>query len=215
MNLLEADSSILALKAAQKTFKKRFPGESFVTAAKKLDRKKCEPAVLRIGKSSKKGLRQDLVLLHARDINAMILFHEHIRPNAPAKVKTSRFFFNSMGSSLGKDVWYYLKATCKKAGVVDVTFGALRRALEVENFLQGSKVVSSHLGHTLDMAKEHYVTRDSRHAISAANRILGMIEDLAAEQEVQLCLFYWSQDSIHLLKPSSHPIISLPIPSGL
>ena len=45
MNLLEADSSILALKAAQKTFKKRFPGESLVTAAKKLDREKCEPAV--------------------------------------------------------------------------------------------------------------------------------------------------------------------------
>ena len=89
-----------------------------------------------------------------------------------------------IGSALGKDIWFYMKVVCLKAGIPAMTMGSLRRALEIENYLEQVANVSSHLGHSVKTAEMHYVIKDSRHSVKATCRILQIAERLAADKEV-------------------------------
>ena len=182
IGLLEANTAFAALETALTNFKTLHPQKKIFGAPRRLDREFCSPAVLPIGICSKTLTRQDLVLLRPRDVQALLNYHQIIRPNAPMEVKTDKFFFNSLGDSLNKDIWYYLRAICKPVGLPDITMGTLRRAIETENSLKESDAVSSHLNHTGKTADVYYIIRDPRHSVKAASDLLRIVEDLGEQK---------------------------------
>ena len=179
--LLEYQSTADALLQAFSRFKKNFPKEKIGRAPRRLDPSKCVPAVLPLKCSSKKGEPERLCVIRPRDIKALLYYCNYIRDFAPCNVSTDKFFITSKGRRLPKDVWYYLRKICERAGVrglKGVTFNTLRRAIETENALSDSSVVSTHLGHSSSTVQQYYVIPDDRHAVKASFQLLGLLEQL-------------------------------------
>ena len=87
------------------------------------------------------------------------MYHRYVRTNPPSEVKTTKFFFNTKGGQLGKDVLFYLRQTAMKSGIKGFTINSLRRAAETENalldnFPSDKTITSTFLGHSEATAKK-------------------------------------------------------------
>ena len=169
--LLEGVSTIAAINKAYTDFKFRFPEESVKNASRRLNRGKCVPAVFYVENSTKKNAKEGFALFRARDQLCLLNYYKYVRRAAPADVITSKLFFNSHGDALNRNVHFFLEKLGEKVNFsVPLTFNVLRRAIETENMLGdksilpgSSKAVSSHLGHSSQVAEEYYVREDDRH----------------------------------------------------
>ena len=171
MALLEGVSTIAAINKAYTDFKFRFPEESVKNSSRRLNRAKCVPAVFYVENSTKKNAKEGFALFRPRDQLCLLNYYKYVRRAAPADVITSKFFFNSNGDALNRNVHYFLEKLGEKVNFsIPLTFNVLRRAVETENMLGdksilpgSSKAVSSHLGHSSQVAEEYYVREDDRH----------------------------------------------------
>ena len=93
------------------------------------------------------------MVLRQRDVEGLLLYHRFVRSKPPCKLQTTKFFFNTKGASLGKDVLFYVRTISRKAGLKSFTVNNLRKAMETENDLSANsvdkKIVSDHLGHVM------------------------------------------------------------------
>ena len=188
LSLLEGDAFFEEVNAAFADFRFRFPDEEIGGCERRLDRTKCVAAVAKIPVSSKVGITEYVVVLSPRDQQALIQYFKLIRQNGPCKPETTKFFINSKGKALGKDVWVYLQKIADQVGINDLTFNTLRRALETENalhidpsFSANKEAVSTHLGHGELTAERDYRIDDGRQSVQAANQILFRLEQLGEE----------------------------------
>ena len=186
ISLLEGSEMFEAVNQAFADFRFRFPDETVSSMGRRLDRSKCIPAVAKIPVSSKVGVTESVVILSPRDQKALISYYKYVRPNGPKKPNTTKFFVNTKGNALSKDVWLYLQRIANEAGINNLTFNTLRRAIETENSLSLShlldtKPITSHLGHGEDTANLYYRIQDSRHSVQASHKILIHLEELGED----------------------------------
>ena len=92
------------LEKAVTKYEKKFPGREFVQKQRRLDRKFCVPAVLKAENGTKKGDVEYFALLNPRDIVALLLYIDYIRPYGRKPPKTDALFVTSQGESLGSNV---------------------------------------------------------------------------------------------------------------
>ena len=185
--LIEAEPAFKSLNQAYADFKFRFPDDDLSCAPKRLDRRRCVPAIIEIPVSSKVGRAESMCVLSPVDQLALLDYHRYIRKHAPTEVTTTKFFFNRKGQSLGKDVCFFLQKMTKKAGI-NTTFNTLRRAVETENVLNKSKpgssepsssaAVTSHLGHSESSAEKYYRIQDNRHVVQGSSETLRLFEEV-------------------------------------
>ena len=188
LNLLESAPMEKALAQSLGEYRKKFPDEDINKAPRRLDRSKTIAAVVRIPVGSKTGQPVDLVILRPRDQEALLMYHRYVRTNPPSEVKTTKFFFNTKGGQLGKDVLFYLRQTAMKSGIKGFTINSLRRAAETENalldnFPSDKTITSTFLGHSEATAKKFYFIEDERHVVKAASRLLFFLEDAGEKEE--------------------------------
>ena len=187
LDQLESEPTANALTQALGEFRHQHPDEDVQNASRRLDRTKMEPAIIRVPVGTKKGKPEDVCILAPRDQEALLSYHRFIRANPPSPVTTSKFFFNSRGTNLGKDVLYYLRQIAQKEGIKAFTVNTLRHAFEVENALDQEpldrSIVSAHLGHSKLIAEKFYLVRDKRHAVQASNRLLFFLENEGEKDE--------------------------------
>ena len=183
-------------------FRRRFPGVSMEETNGPVDRSKFVPAVLIIDESSKKGAGDHIVLLNPRDVLAMKLYGEFIRPNGPCRPTTDRFFINSVGGKLSTDVSDYMRMIADFAEIPDLSLTRLRRLAETENLLESSEEdvpnhsrlpqdvssATAHMGHSKPMAEKSYKIHDPRSAVRASNRLLYLLERAGDMIKVSLFL---------------------------
>ena len=176
-----------ALTQALGEFRQKHPDEDIQNASRRLDRTMVVPAIIRVPVGTKKGVPEDICILRPQDQEALLLYHKLVRANPPSPVTTSKFFFNSRGTRLGKDALYYLRHLAQSVGIKSFTVNTFRHALEGENALDhvplDRSIVSSHLGHSKRIADKYYLIRDERHAVQASNRILFCMENEGEREE--------------------------------
>ena len=94
-----------------------------------------------------------------------------------------------MGRNLDRNVWYYLRKIGERAGLKDLTFNELRRAVETENALSNRSVlpsaISAHLGHSAQTAKEYYIRPDDRHVAKTCYELLDMFQEIGEAEDVE------------------------------
>ena len=205
LSLLESEPTQKALSQSLGEFREKYPEEDIHNSPRRLDRNKMVPAVIRIPKGTKTGKPVDVVLLRPRDIEGLLLYQRFARSKPPCKVTTTKFFFNSKGSCLGVELYFYLRKLRQKLKLKGFTAGNLRRAMEIENGLDNDPSdtsVSDHLGHKISTVKTHYLKKDVRHAVRGANKVMSIFEDIGEEQEKKVSIIIWL-DSI--MTVSSHP----------
>ena len=185
--LIEAVPAVKALSIAFAEFKRKFPKAPVRSAKRRLDPNKSVPAILTVDRSAKKAIREKLAVIRPRDQLAMLQFFRYVRRAAPNDVTTSKFFFNSLGRALDRNVWYYLRKLGERAGLKDLTFNELRRAIETENALgnTSSLAISSHLGHSAQTAKEYYVRPDDRHVAKTCYDLLDMFQEIGEADDAE------------------------------
>ena len=179
-----------------KKFKTRHPEEDMRNGQKRLDRQKCEPAVMLVEESSKKSRVDHVVLLHPRDILAAKLYGKYIRPYGPKPPKVNSFLINSRGKKLGQNISRYLKDLGDVSEVQGLCFNRLRQLAETENQLDStdddvpmpSRIsdasrVTSHLGHSQSVAERYYTIKDKRSSVRAANRLLYLLESAGEKDQ--------------------------------
>ena len=92
------------LEKAVVKFETKFPEREFCPEERRLDRRYCVPAVLMAKDGRKKDEVEWFVILNPRDVLAVFLYVDFIRPYGPRPPKTDSLFVNSQGESLGYNV---------------------------------------------------------------------------------------------------------------
>ena len=187
ISLLESEPMAEALTNSLGKYREQYPDDDINNAPRRLDRSKLVPAVVQIPVCTKTGKPQAIAILRQRDVEGLLLYQRFVRSKPPCKLQTTKFFFNTKGASLGKDVLFYLRHISRKAGLKGFTVNNLRRAMETENDLStdssAKEIVSYHLGHTNSTVNKFYLKKDHRHAVEASSRLLLILENLAEREE--------------------------------
>ena len=92
------------LEHTVKRFEEKFPGREFCTEERRLDRRYSIPAVLIAEDGRKKDEIEYFVILNPRDVLAVFLYIDYIRPYGLRPPVTDALFVNSQGESLGYNV---------------------------------------------------------------------------------------------------------------
>ena len=101
---LKCEDTRKELERAHKRFEKKFPNYDFFNCSRRLDRKTVFPAVLKVESGRKKDALEWVVLLNPRDILAVLLYIEFIRPFTPRPPSTDALLVNCQGEGLGYNV---------------------------------------------------------------------------------------------------------------
>ena len=191
LRLIEGQAFVKSLQEAYAKFKADNPDETVDNADRRLNRFNCHAATVDVSQGTKTMRKETFVILRPRDQKALLEFFRYIRPNGPSKPTTTKFFCNSKGDPLGKDVWVYIRKSAEKVGINGVTFNTLRRAIETENALFShydprKGRVTRALGHTAFIARKHYEMQDCRQSVQDANEVEIIWETIGEADEVQV-----------------------------
>ena len=187
----EYDAARKEILRARKVLGKRVKGDIQVKLGERLfDRRKCEPAVIRVDGAIKGGCVIKFVVISPRDQD-LLMHYFRIRNNCPRPIKTSKLFVNALGTDISKNVGSYIRKMGLSAKIKGFNCQMLRSIMETENVLDESiperEAVSSHLGHTARTRQVYYVLEDRRHCVQASNRLLAKLEEIGEIDDPQVC----------------------------
>ena len=194
LSSISFESSYKVVSETVVEFRRKYPDVSMRETNGRVDRTQIVPAVLIVEESSKKGAGDHVVLINPRDVLGMKMYGKYVRPNGPNRPTTDRFFINSAGGKLSRDVSDYMRMISGFAEIPDLSITRLRRLAETENLLESSdedvpnhsrlaqdvSSATAHMGHSKDMAEKSYKIHDPRSAVRASNRLLYLLERAGA-----------------------------------
>ena len=183
--LIEYKQAKDEISRARKALQKKHPGMNLLSKDQAIDRSHCEPAILTVKKSTKKGSFLRFVLPSPRDVDLVSLYIK-IRPFGPHAPKTTKLFVNARGRSVGPKVTHFLQKLGESVKIMGLNCQVLRSLMETENVLDtepGASGVSQHLGHLPSTRDEYYVQEDERHHIQAAFRLWSKLLDIGKKKD--------------------------------
>ena len=175
---------------ARRTLLKKFPGIE-VPMIGRIDRSKCEPAVIKVDGGMKFGGVIRFVVVSPRDQD-MIAQYFRIRENCPKAITTTKLFVNARGTSVKQNVSAYIRKLGQMSKIDGLNCQMLRALIETENVLDDNperEAVSAHMGHSAQTRAQYYELKDKRHCVQASNRLLWKLEDIGQVGRPQVRIF--------------------------